>query len=116
MRVFAVTVQHFFGGFTRLFQGLTDGRLASHITYQLQTLMATGVLMFVCRLESRRQINALLRHNGPSAAKYQAYFGAAACPHGDTLNYGYIRSQVSEVQEVVTGMTATLMRGKVLYP
>jgi hypothetical protein len=116
IRVFAVTVQHFFGGFPRLFQGLTDGRLASHITYQLQTLMATGVLMFVCRLESRRQINALLRHNGPSAAKYQTYFGEAACPHGDTLNYGYIRSQVSEVQEVVTGMTETLIRGKVLYP
>ena len=33
----------------------------------------------------------------------------------DTLNYAYMRSQEAEVQEVVTGMTETLIRNKVLY-
>ena len=77
--------------------------------------MATGVLMFLLRLGARRQIGQLLRENGPSAAKFQALFGVPSCPHGDTLNYAYLRSNVAQVQEVVTGMTETLIRRKVLY-
>jgi hypothetical protein len=114
-KAFVVTVQHFFGGFRCLFQGVTDPRHSAYITYPLPTLMTTGVLMFLLRLQARRQVGNLLRGNGPSAAKYQALFGVASCPHGDTLNYLYARSDVAEVQEVVTGMTATLIRRKVLY-
>jgi hypothetical protein len=114
-RAFVVTVQHFFGGFQRLFQGVTDPRHPAYITYPLPALMATGVLMFVLRLGARRQVGNLLRGNGPSAAKYQILFGVASCPHGDTLNYLYTRSDVAEVQEAVTGMTETLIRRKVLY-
>ncbi len=109
------TVQHFFGGFERLFRGLTERRDLRHTTYPLAVLMATGVLMFLLRLGSRRQIAKLLRENGPSATKFQALFGVLSCPHGDTLNYAYQRSNVAEVQEVVTGMTETLIRRKVLY-
>ncbi len=114
-KAFVVTVQHLFGGFNRLFQGVTDPRHPAYITYPLPTLMATGVLMFLLRLGARRQVGNLLRGNGPSAAKYQSLFGVASCPHGDTLNYLYARSDVAEVQEVVTGMTETLIRRKVLY-
>ena len=114
-RAFVVTVQHFFGGFQRLFQGVTDPRHPAYITYPLPALMATGVLMFVLRLGARRQVGNLLRGNGPSAAKYQILFGVASCPHGDTLNYLYTRSNVAEVQDAVTGMTETLIRRKVLY-
>jgi hypothetical protein len=109
------TVQHFFGGFKRLFRALTDRRDPRHTTYPLPVLMATGVLMFLLRLGSRRQIAKLLRENGPSAAKFQALFGVSDCPHGDTLNYAYVRSDVAQVQEVVTGMTETLIRRKLLY-
>ncbi|MFN2249597.1 MAG: hypothetical protein ACK2U4_21090 [Candidatus Promineifilaceae bacterium] len=112
---FVVTVQHLFGGFHRLFQDVTDVRHAASITYPLPALMTTGVLMFLLRLGARRQVGNLLRGNGPSAAKYQILFDVESCPHGDTLNYLYARSDVSEVQEVVTGMTATLIRRKVLY-
>jgi hypothetical protein len=115
LRALLGTVQHFFGGFERLFRGLTDRRDPHHTTYPLTTLMATGVLMFLLRLGSRRQITKLLRENGPSAAKFQALLEVSSCPHGDTLNYAYIRSTVAEVQEVVTGMTETLIRRKVLY-
>ena len=111
-----VTVHHFFGGFERLFQGLTDPRNPDHITYPLAVLMATGVLMFLFRLGARRQIAKLLRENGPSAAKYQALLGAQNCPHGDTLNYAFVRTIVAEVQEAVTRMPETLIRRKVLYP
>jgi hypothetical protein len=114
-KAFVVTVQHLFGGFHRLFQGVTDPRHPAYITYPLPALMATGVLMFLLRLGARRQVGNLLRGNGPSAAKYQILFGVASCPHGDTLNYLYARLNVAEVQEVVTGMTETLIRRKVLY-
>lgn len=114
-KAFVVTVQHLFGGFHRLFQDVTDPRHPAYITYPLPTVMATGVLMFLLRLGARRQVGNLLRGNGPSAAKYQTLFGVASCPHGDTLNYLYTRSDVAEVQEVVTGMIETLIRRKVLY-
>ena len=115
LKTLVVTVQHFFGGFERLFQGLTDRRNPVDTTYPLAVLMATGVLMFLLRLGARRQITKLLRENGPSAAKYQALFGVQSCPHGDTLNYAFVRANVAEVQEVVTSMTEALIRRKVLY-
>jgi len=114
-KALVVTVQHLFGGFHRLFQGVTDPRHPAYITYPLPALMATGVLMFLLRLGARRQVGNLLRGNGPSAGKYQILFGVESCPHGDTLNYLYARSDVAEVQEIVTGMTETLIRRKVLY-
>jgi hypothetical protein len=112
---FVVTVHHLFGGFHRLFQGVSDPRHPAYITYPLPALMATGVLMFLFRLGARRQVGNLLRGNSASAAKYQILFGVESCPHGDTLNYSYTRSDVAEVQEVVTGMTGTLIRRKMLY-
>jgi hypothetical protein len=112
---FIVTLQHFFGGFRRLFREVSDPRHPAYITYPLPVLMATGVLLFLLRLGARRQVANLLRGNGPSAAKYQILFDAENCPHGDTLNYLYARSNVAEVQEVVTAMAETLIRRKVLY-
>jgi hypothetical protein len=114
-KAFVVTVQHFFGGFNRLFQDMTDPRHPVYIKYPLPVLMSTGVLMYQMRLGARRQVGNLLRGNGPSAAKYQVLFEVDSCPHGDTLNYLYARTDIAEVQEVVTSMTETLIRRKVLY-
>ncbi len=114
-KTFIVTVRHFFGGFKRLFQDVSDPRHAAYLTYPLPAVMTTGVLMFLLRLGARRQVSHLLRGNGPSAAKYRILFDVQNCPHGDTLNYLCVRSNVAEVQEVVTGMTETLIRRKVLY-
>jgi len=115
-RTLVVTVQHFFGGFGRLFHALTDHRDPTHITYQLQTLMTTEVLMFLLRLFACRQITHLLRANNSVADKYQLWLESPGCPHGDTLNYAFARSEVAELQAVVTNMTRTLIRSKVLYP
>jgi len=109
-----VTVQHFFGGFTRLFQPVTDPRNSLYITYPLAALGAAGVLMFLFRLGARRQIGKLLRGNGPSAAKFQALFGTDTFPHGDTLNVAFGRLDPDQVQAVVTAMVRTLIRQKVL--
>jgi hypothetical protein len=112
---FIVTVKHFFGSFGRLFASVHDARDPDHITYPLPVMMATGVLLFLFRLGARRQIKHMLRGNERVAAKYQLLFEVSTCPHGDTLNYLYARTDVDEVQAVVTAMTHTLIRRKVLY-
>jgi hypothetical protein len=114
-KVFIVTIQHYFGGFGRLFESVTDPRHPLYITYPLAALAAAGVLMFLFRLGARRQIAHLLRGNGPSAAKFWALFGVDDCPHGDTLNVAFARLDVAQVQEVVSGIVHTLIRKKVLY-
>ena len=115
LNAFLVTVQHFFGGFTSLFHPVTDPRHPLYTTYPLPALLTAGVLMFLFRLGARRQINTLLRGNGPSAAKFQALFNTETCPHGDTLNIAFGRLDPDEVQETVTGMVEALIRKKVLY-
>jgi len=116
LQALLLTVQHFFGSFSRLFAPVPDPRHPMYITYPLVALLTAGVLLFLFRLAARRQIGHLLRNNGPSAAKFQALFGVDHCPHGDTLNVAFRRLPVTQTQEVVTGLTETLIRRKVLYP
>jgi len=115
MKAFTRTVFHFFGGWQKLFQRVGDGRDPELITYPLEGLLSAGVLMFLFRLGARRQINYQLRGSGPSQAKFEAWFGVEAFPHGDTLNYAFKRIAPAQVQEVVCQMVETLIRKKVLY-
>ena len=80
------TIHHFFDGIAELFRPVQDPRMPELITYPLEMLGFVGLLMFLCRLEARRQIALMFRGNGPSAAKFQALFGVETCPHGDTLS------------------------------
>lgn len=108
------TTYHFFGGPAELFRSVQDPRRPELITYPLEVLEFTGVLMFLCRLQARRQIALMFRGNGPSAAKFQALFGVESCPHGDTLDATFSRLDPDQVQESVTDMTRALIRKKVL--
>jgi hypothetical protein len=110
-----VTVQHFFGGFGRIFQGVRDPRHPAFITYPLPAVLTAGMLMFLLRLGARRQIGLRLRQNSPSASKFQALFDVETCPHGDTVDETSKRLNVADVQESVTWMTEVLIRKKVLY-
>ena len=91
LQTFLTTVHHFFGSFTHLFAGVSDPRRPELITYPLPALLFAGLLLFVCRLGARRQIQHLFRGNGPSAGKFEALFQVAACPHGDTLDVIFSR-------------------------
>jgi len=71
-------------------------------------------MMFLFQLKARRQIGLLLR-NGPSVIKFQALFGVESFPHGDTLEATFSNLETNQIQTVVTGMTETLIRQKVLY-
>jgi hypothetical protein len=114
IRCLLVTVQHFFGGFERLFRNVTDPRHPAFIIYPLASVLATGTLMYLLRLGARRQVNLMLRQNGPSSAKFHALFHVDTCPHGDTIDETYKRLDIAQVQDVVTGTVKTLIRKKVL--
>lgn len=115
LRALMGTRAHYFGDWETIFKNVTDARNPDLITYPLAGLLFTGVLMFLCRLGARREINHKLRGNGPAAAKFKALFGTEEIPHGDTLNYGFRKLDVVEVQEVVCNLVETLIRKKVLY-
>jgi hypothetical protein len=70
--------------------------------------------MFLFQLKARRQIGLLLR-NGSSVRKFQAMFGVDCFPHGDTLEATFSNLKADSIQAVLTGMTETLIRKKVLY-
>jgi hypothetical protein len=108
------TVGHFFGSFSSLLSKVTDPRNPKKITYPLAGLVFAGVMMFLCRLKARRQIGLLLR-NGPSVEKFQALFGVRRFPHGDTLDDAFSKLDPVQAQNVVSSMTETLIRKKVLY-
>jgi len=114
LRAFSGTVQHYWGNWSTFFAGIADPRNPALITYSLPALLFTGLLLFVCRLGSRRGINDQLRGNGPAEAKFAAWFGVARIPHGDSLNYTFRRLEVDEVQEVVCRQMGVLIRKKVL--
>ena len=100
--------------FPPLFANVTDPRDPTKILYPLQSLAFAGVTMFLFHLKARRQIGLLLR-NGPSVCKFQALFGVERFPHGDTLEATFSNLETDQIQTVVTGMTETLIRKKVLY-
>ena len=100
--------------FPPLFANVTDPRDPTKILYPLQSLAFAGVTMFLFHLKARRQIGLLLR-NGPSVCKFQALFGVERFPYGDTLEATFSNLETDQIQTVVTGMTKTLIRKKVLY-
>lgn len=100
--------------FPPLFANITDPRDPTKILYPLASLAFAGVMMFLFQLKARRQIGLLLR-NGPSVIKFQAIFGVKSFPHGDTLEATFSNLETDQIQTVVTGMTETLIRKKVLY-
>jgi hypothetical protein len=114
LRAFSATVQHYWGSWATIFAGVSDPRIRDRITYSLESLLFTGIFLFVCQLGSRRGLNDRLRGNGPAEAKFAAWFGVETIPHGDSLNYTFQRLGVAEVQEVVCRSVETLIRKKVL--
>ncbi len=71
--------------------------------------------MFVCQLGARRRIRRLL-HTVFLVDTFKKLFGVDNVPHGDTMNDVLKELPVDPVQEIVSGMTETLIDKKVLYP
>jgi hypothetical protein len=105
---------HFFGDIKKLFSGITDRRDPKKITYEVGELAFATILMFMCGLGARRQIGCLLR-GGRSREQSRDIFGAANCPHGDTVNEAFALMDPDEFQAVLCWMVFCLIRKKALY-
>lgn len=108
------TIQHFFGDFKALFSHVTDTRRPNKIRYPLASLGFAGMLMYLCHLESRRQVRLKMLTDA-SRQTFQALFGVDGFPHGDTLNDAFCTTDPGEIQEVICSMVEILIRKKVLY-
>lgn len=109
MNLFLGTAQAFGGKWSEIFGGIADGRAAWKIHYPIEAMLFSGVLLFMCQLDSRRQVNYRLRGNNAVRKKYRALFGVGDVPHGDSLNHSYQQLKVEEVQEAVRGLMARVM-------
>ena len=114
IKAFMGTVRHYYGKWEDIFQKVKDWRDPKRITYPLAELLFTGLLMYICQLGSRRNINHKLRGNEAAEEKSRLLFGTEQIPHGDTLNYGFKRLAIEEMQAVVSDLVAVLIRKKVL--
>lgn len=107
-------IKQYFGKIEDIFTGIQDEREPGKVVYTMKALLFTGVMLFICQLGSRRQINHKLRGNAAAKKKYRTMFGVDEIPHGDTLNYTYRRLRVEEMQEVVCRMMEKLMKSEEL--
>lgn len=109
LHLFFGTMSRYGGKVETIFGGVSDEREEGKIHYPMSVLLFTGVLLFICQLGARRQVNHRLRENTRVRQKYRALFGVEDIPHGDTLNYNYQRLKVEEVQEVVCRLMEGVM-------
>jgi hypothetical protein len=108
------TIGHFFDSPKALFGEVEDPRDKRRIYYPLPGLLLSGVMMFLCQLEARRQIGWKLRKEAAEVS-FQSLFGVESVPHGDTLERTFRRLDVEQIQATVSGAVRTLIRSKVLY-
>ena len=71
--------------------------------------------MFACRLGARRQVRHQL-FTTFLVDLYKVLFDVESVPHGDTMNGVLCGLPFEAVQDIVAGMTETLIDKKVLYP
>jgi hypothetical protein len=109
----AQTIHHFFGGISSIFREVKDPRISSKITYPLSSQLMTGLLMFLCHLEARRQIALELR-NSRGRLKMKTFCGVEGVSHGDTIDETFQRIDPDQMQEVVCSMVEKLIRSKAL--
>jgi len=114
---FIKTIRHFFPSFWSWLKNIPDLRNSRKIIYPPQCLIIIGLLLFILRLGSRRQIkfelsSDTLIQNLKSFFPYQA----EKIPHGDTLNYFLSRVDPEHIGNFRTSMIRRLLRAKCFAP
>jgi len=93
------------------FNALSDPRNAALTDYSTASLLWTGILMFVCRLGARRQIQHVL--NTPNAVSYLRELSGQddlkRVPHGDTLKNLLLELPEGEPRDLATALVGSLI-------
>ena len=113
------TVRHFFGGLNQAFAALPDTRFEPFVDYPREFLMWWGILMYLFKLGSRRQLDFALRDLETHVLENVnrlAGTNVETLPVHDTLDHflGHVRSE--PIGELRTDMTRGLIRSRVLDP
>lgn len=109
-----ITVRHFFGNkLNSWFDGINDPRLKEQCAYSSRHLIWLGLMMFILRLGSRRQL---------TNEKDTSYFLAnllelsatseETVAHSDTLNYAMERIDPSQIEAVKVKMVKQLIKDR----
>lgn len=109
-----ITVEHFFGdNLNKWIDEINDPREKDQRVYELKHLFWLGLMMFILRLGSRRQLTAekdtdSFRHNLLELSGTDEEFVA----HADTMNYAMERINPEEIEKVKVKMIKLLIFDK----
>ncbi len=79
----------------------------------MESLLSTGIFMFLCQLRARRQIALKLRSQALAESFEILFDQAQLVPHGDTLGYLCAKLSATEMAGVPPAMGDALIRKKV---
>lgn len=111
------TVQHFFPSLSSWLASIPDPRTPKMIVYPLPSLIWIGILLFLMKLQARRQIN--FEFNTPEFIRnlnVLAGTDIATLPHHDTLLYLLKLLPPDQVSLLPKKMTNRLIRMKCFTP
>jgi hypothetical protein len=110
-------VRHFFPDFNNWIDDLPDPRLQSQVVYDKHFLLWLGVLLFVCKPGSRRQLDYQLSGDGPEVlANLNRLAGTAQTTHPVNQTLGYFLSRLGSapIAHLDQRMVRRLVRMKAL--
>lgn len=109
------TVHHFFPEFRSWLKSLKDPRNKNMITYELPSMFWVGLLLFLLKLGSRRQLNYELDSEEMlNNVKLLSKEELERIPHDGTLAYLLERFDTEELRGLRTKMINSLIRKKCL--
>lgn len=109
------TVHHFFPKYHQWFKEVKDHRNENMIIYETPTMIWVGILLFLLKLGSRRQINYEFgSHEMIKNIQALAKQEIERIPHDTTLEYFLEGLNTKEISELRTSMINSLLRKKCL--
>jgi len=109
-------VEHFFPEFNQWLGKIKDRRNPLMVTYWQETLIWTGLMMYLTALGSRRQIGLELRRQGcfEGIGELSGQKEIEQAAHGDTLEYYIQRTDIKDFEEINKKIIQRMIRMRAL--
>lgn len=107
------TVRHYFPEFRKWFKGVSDCRNPNSIEYSAVSMLWVGILMFIFKLQARRQINFEM-NTGAMVKNISTLTREklTKIPHDSAVAYLFERLNPDEISKIRTRMVNQLIRKK----
>jgi len=113
LKTFLKVFNHFFGSINEFFNEIEDPRLERSDNYPLASLFLTGIIMFVARVQSVRQVKHMM-NTEHSRATFKTLFHVSSVPHGSTISKLFAELDSDQIELLPSKMIKTLLKKKVL--